>query len=331
MKDFIDKRKVLLQHLLFWVLYFFYPLFKFWGHKDFVFNYTNSIIEIAFLITSVYSIEYFYFKKKKTVTAILTAIVLLIGLICLNCIFFKENCECDPKICYLNKSMVFFFINMFFVGVHALKINFIANQKLKEIEQQKTEYELEILKSQINPHFLFNSLNMIYSSSLSKDNDVSDKILMLSDNLHYVLHESNKKEVTIYQEYIFIKDYIALFEMRFKDKIDLKLEYVSDNDHQPIAPLLLIPFIENALKYTALLKEKTLYFPIKIFLNNKQLVFSIQNPFSEKENATEKNKKSGIGIKNVKKRLELLYPNKYELTISSNNGLFAVELKINVS
>lgn len=331
MKYLIDKNKEILLHSLFWVLYFLYPLLKFSGHKNFELNYTISIIEIVFLIASVYTFGYLYFKKKNTFLALLILVALFLGLIFFNCSLLKEDCNCNPKICYLNNSILFFSINMFFVGINALKNNFIANQKLKEIEQEKTQYQLEMLKSQINPHFLFNSLNMIYSSSLNKENDVSDKILMLSDNLHYVLYESIKKEVTIYQEYIFIKDYISLFEMRFKGKIDLRLEYVSDNDNQKIAPLLLIPFIENALKYTSLLKEKKLYFPIKILLKNNVITFTIQNPFSDVEVQTTKNKHSGIGIKNVQKRLEILYNKKYELNITANNNQFSVALKIDLS
>ncbi|HEX8576564.1 MAG TPA: sensor histidine kinase [Flavobacterium sp.] len=209
-----------------------------------------------------------------------------------------------------------------------MKKNLVANEKLSLIQQEKIEYEIEVLKSQINPHFLFNSLNMIYSSSLNKVEDVSDKILMLSNNLHYVLYEANKKEVTLAQEFDFIKDYISLFEMRFKNKIDLKLDYQADNDSQKIAPLLLIPFIENALKYTSLISEKELDLPIHIHLKKGILYFTIQNPFLPQNNTIQTSKKSGIGITNVKKRLDILYPNKHELHIRSENNIFYVTLKI---
>jgi LytS/YehU family sensor histidine kinase len=314
-------------HVLFWLLYYFYPLLKFAGHKGFKFDYEASLIEIVFVIASVYAFTYLYFKKAKLISAVSSVIIILVCAILISCIFYNK-CNCDPHFCYFNKITVFLFINMFFIGINALKKNLVANEKLSLIQQEKIEYEIEVLKSQINPHFLFNSLNMIYSSSLNKVEDVSDKILMLSNNLHYVLYEANKKEVTLAQEFDFIKDYISLFEMRFKNKIDLKLDYQADNDSQKIAPLLLIPFIENALKYTSLISEKELDLPIHIHLKKGILYFTIQNPFLPQNNTIQTSKKSGIGITNVKKRLDILYPNKHELHIRSENNIFYVTLKI---
>ena len=321
-----NKTLEIILHIFFWLLYYFHPLLEFAGRKGFKFNYLDNLIEISFIIGSVYSFSYLYFKKRRLISAVLSVIIILACAILIRCVFYN-NCNCDPHYCYFNKITVFFFINMFFIGINALKKNFIANEKLSLVQQEKVEYELEILKSQINPHFLFNSLNMIYSSSLSKEEDVSDKILMLSNNLHYVLHEGNKKEVTLVQEFDFIKDYISLFEMRFKNKIDLKLDYQSDNDDQKIPPLLLIPFIENALKYTSLISEKKLGLPIQIHLKKGILYFTIQNPFLPQNSRVETNK-SGIGISNVKKRLNILYPDKHELHIESKNGIFYVILKI---
>jgi two-component system, LytTR family, sensor kinase len=323
-----NKTIEIVLHILFWLLYYFYPLLKFAGHKDFEFDYGTSLVEILFLIASVYTFSFLYFEKEKLLISISSVLLLLGTLIVISCVIYVDDCGCDPKFCYLNKIMVFLFINMFFIGVNALKKSFTANEKLKQIQQEKIEFELENLKSQINPHFLFNSLNLIYSSSLNKEEDVSDKILMLSNNLHYVLHEGNKKEVTIAQEFDFIKDYISLFEMRFKNKIDLKLEYKSDNDNQKIPPLLLVPFIENALKFTSLISDNTLNLPIKINLKNGLLKFHIQNPFNSTTRALQVDKKSGIGINNVRKRLDILYPNRYELNIKSEENIFYVSLKI---
>ncbi|HEU4495692.1 MAG TPA: histidine kinase [Flavobacterium sp.] len=323
-----NKNKILeiTLHLLFWLLYYFYPLLVFAGQKGYIFDYKASLVEISFIMASVYAFSYLYFKKENLTVAVLSVVGIVLCAILVSCVFYTR-CDCNPYYCYFNRITVFFFINMFFIGINALKKSFIANEKLSLVEREKTEYELEILKSQINPHFLFNSLNMIYSSSLTKEEDVSDKILMLSNNLHYVLHEASKKEVALAQEFDFIKDYISLFEMRFKNKLDLKLDCQSDNSSQMIPPLLLIPFIENALKYTSLISEKKLSLPIKIHLEKGILHFSIQNPFLPQK-TTDANKRSGIGIANVKKRLSILYPGRHELHIKSENNIFYAALKI---
>jgi two-component system, LytTR family, sensor kinase len=328
-----DYRNVeILGHLMFWITYYFYPFIKFSDHNRFVFDYWGSFINTIIFVISVYTLHLSYFKRRKKGLAFLFSGIILLLFLYYNCVYHGMDCDCNIRVCYVNKTVEFLFINVLFWGIKAIRANVINQQNLQKSEQERVKAELEVLKAQINPHFLFNTLNMLYNSSLNKDEDLSDKILMLSDNLHYVLHEGKKNSVDLEQEIAFIRDYIALFESRFKDKIKVDLIYETDNPQTQIPPLLLIPFVENALKYTSMVEGKLLPLSIKVFLEEGILNFSTQNTFdgrrSEKIDAF---KESGIGIKNVEKRLKLLFPNRYALRIFPEGTLFNVLLKIELT
>ncbi len=323
------KNLEILIHVLFWMTYYFYPFIKFSDHKGFVFDFSESFINTTMFIISVYALHLSYFKNQKKGLSFLFSGLMLFVFLYYNCAYRGMDCDCNIRICYINKSIEFLVINVLFWGTKAIRANIVNQQNLQISEQERVKAELEGLKAQVNPHFLFNTLNMLYNSALNKDEDLSDKILMLSDNLHYVLHEGKKNRVDLEQEITFIKDYIALFETRFKDKIKVNLTYKTDEPQCQIPPLLLIPFIENALKYTSMLEGKLLPLSISVFLEKGILNFSTQNTFGvQSSQETDAFKKSGIGIKNVEKRLKLLFPDRYELRILPEGTTFNVHLKI---
>jgi two-component system, LytTR family, sensor kinase len=219
----------------------------------------------------------------------------------------------------------------FALGYGFTKI-WLTGEKLKQaLKQEKLLAELNFLKSQINPHFLFNVLNMAFSSATCNgDEKTADIIEKLSGLMRYMLYESNVDRVNLEKEIEFLNNYIKLQKMRLSSDISTVVTFQVNGsiNHSQIAPLILIPFIENAFKYGISLDHPG---EILILLNihGKQLEFRVQNKINVLLRAIDK-KNSGIGLVNVRKRLELLYPGKHKLEIDSSGGMFSVELLMTI-
>lgn len=196
------------------------------------------------------------------------------------------------------------------------------NERVKAlIDTQKINTELSFLKTQLNPHFLFNTLNSIYSLANKKSDYTTDAIITLSELMRYMLYETNKTYVPLKNEIDYIKNYISLQTLRLKDSSGVRFNVQGNLDHT-IEPLLLISFIENAFKYGTDYTGKT-NINIKIVIEEKKLFLFISNYISLTEN---KKSDSGIGLQNIENRLNLLYPNSHTLTIEKSNELYKVEL-----
>jgi LytS/YehU family sensor histidine kinase len=196
------------------------------------------------------------------------------------------------------------------------------NEKIKTlVETHKITAELSFLKAQLNPHFLFNSLNSIYSLANKKSDHTTDAIVTLSELMRYMIYETDKEFVSLQKEIDYIKNYISLQNLRLKDSSGLRFN-VHGNLDQKIEPLLLISFIENAFKYGTDYTGKT-NINIKIIVEENNLTLKVSNYISLKE---KNNPKSGFGIQNVESRLNLLYPNSHTLKIEELDNLYKVEL-----
>ena len=204
--------------------------------------------------------------------------------------------------------------------------------KLKETEEfarEKARAELQLLKAQIHPHFLFNTLNNIYFYTLNASPHAPGMIKKLSGMLHYILHECDQLLVPLEKELKMIQDYIALEKIRYGDQMQMRVAIKGDTRNKSIAPLLLIPFVENSFKHGA---SKMIIHPeiiIDITIENNELVFFITNNKPLLPEPTPR--QAGLGLKNVKKRLQLLYPRKHELNIVSESGSYSVLLKISLN
>ncbi len=220
--------------------------------------------------------------------------------------------------------------SLFIFALFAIKHMYKKQREIEDISSKEQQAQLRLLKSQINPHFLFNTLNTIYASALEQDEMTPDLILKLSDNFRYILHEGQKNTVPIEKEVIHIKDYIDLQEKRLSDKIAMNWQENIDNYQQHIPPLLLISFVENAFKYSSMLVGKSHNININLSLDNKQLNFFCENHYSLDQDIDKNWKESGIGIQNTKKRLELLFPNKHHLSIKTENKIYTVNLSLSL-
>jgi hypothetical protein len=186
--------------------------------------------------------------------------------------------------------------------------------------------ELKLLKSQINPHFLFNALNNIYALSAIDTTKTQQSISYLSNMLRYVLYECERPFVPLEREVAYIEDYIKLFTLKSSKQYPIETHFNIVNPYIEIAPMLLIPFVENAFKHSNIEKVEGTFIKIKICDDDNGIAFKIENTFTE-ENIT-KDEVGGIGLENVKKRLLILYPEKHTLKISEKNFVFTVELNI---
>lgn len=200
----------------------------------------------------------------------------------------------------------------------------------KQLIAEQQAAELSYLKAQVNPHFLFNTLNNLYGLSLESSNKVPSMILKLSDLLSYSLYESQVESVSIEKELALIRDFIALEKERYEERVDVVLEVdESVNLGSRVAPLLMLPLVENAFKHGV--KNLEVLKPIQISLNQKgkSFTFSVKNHY-QKELANDK-EKGGIGLTNLSRRLALHYPDNHELSISNEDENFIVNLQIDLN
>lgn len=202
------------------------------------------------------------------------------------------------------------------------------NLKLARIEQQKLEAELKTLKGQLNPHFLFNSLNNIYSLALIQSEKVPDLILRLSDLMRHIIYDSREKYISLEKEIEFVNNFIELQKIRAPEHVKINYTINGAVPSAKIAPLLFEPFIDNAFKHGLPGNEGQDYIEISFdFSKPGELYFHLENNYD----SPEKNSKQpgGIGVKNVKRRLKHLYRQKdYSLTISTHNNLYSVNLQL---
>jgi hypothetical protein len=198
-------------------------------------------------------------------------------------------------------------------------------KKKQKIETEKLATELSFLRSQINPHFLFNTLNNIYSLALVKSDATANAVLKLSSIMRYVLNETKHDIVPLMQELEFMRHYIELQKIRLTNKVTINFLTEGPIEGKQIAPLILIPFVENAFKYGISTKENSAI-SFKVKVDETHIYFTSENHIFP--SANESREQTGIGLKNTKRRLELLYPGRHTLSVINENSQFIVHLTI---
>jgi len=217
-------------------------------------------------------------------------------------------------------------LSMLYAIVLRLSVDwFHKYQRQMELEKQNSITELALLRSQINPHFLFNTLNNINSFSANDPEKTSYAIIKLSDIMRYMLYEANGEKVLLDKELDYIKNFIALQKLRYKEKEFVKFEIKGETSKVFIPPMIFLPFIENAFKHGSISSLNAIEILLDVGVN--QINFRCKNQIRELSD-TEKNHVGGLGIKNIKRRLELLFPSKHKLKISEENNVYIVELNI---
>lgn len=204
-------------------------------------------------------------------------------------------------------------------------------QATQNLIKDKLRAELKFLRAQVHPHFLFNTLNNLYALALKKSDKAPEVVLKLSDLLNYMLYECNTDEVPLTKEMDLIKNYIALEKLRYGERLDVSLSIKGDVSGKVISPLLLLPFIENSFKHGVSGETEEAWVSIDLHLKDHLLTLKVDNSKSSLPTKDERNYREGIGLQNVKRRLELLYEGDYELKILDTEESYLVVLKLELN
>ncbi|MEX0997334.1 MAG: histidine kinase [Flavobacteriaceae bacterium] len=342
----VKKIGQILLHTAFWCgVLLFYTYF--FGVDSSDFNYVLSFslflmpITIATTYVSIYKLipgylitkRYFLFGLYTLYTLIISGYLIVIsvffGLVYLSEFEYAHMAPVTRNIVFVAVSV--YLVVILVSAFKLLQLNLKHAEKTKKLEHKilasqlkLKEQELNYLKIQIHPHFLFNTLNTIYGFALKKADETPEMILKLSNLLDYLLYQADKPFVSIQEEINHIHDYIELEKMRFHDALDISFTTHNITKDFKIAPMLLLPFVENSFKH-GLIRNKQLKITIDMSCENKTLFFYIENTHSRAHNS-----QKGIGLENIKKRLDLLYCNQYILDIEDESELFKVALTLNL-
>ena len=237
------------------------------------------------------------------------------------------NWTADLRGSLYNNILPHFFLVIAGVAIKLLYDYGKLQQRMLEAVKEKAEAELNFLKSQINPHFLFNSLNSVYFLIHKENAAAREALHKFSEMLRYQLYEVNDTRIPIEKEIHYLKDYMDLQQLRKDEKYNVQFHSAPDVKDFSVEPLLLIPFVENAFKHISHHPHGNNFVKVDLLRVNQHFVFSVIN---SREDLQQTEKKGGIGLVNVKRRLELLYPGKHELKIDRQNDVYSVQLNLHL-
>jgi sensor histidine kinase YesM len=336
------KNKIIIQ-VIFWIaiigIQFGFGLNIFPTGVAFVFALINAcLVAIAIYLNALIFFPKYYNTKKVYLLFIFNLIVISAISIALRNIevhFFADYINWDivrkkpPSGFRYIKNFSWTFLLVSFSTTFLLQQKLIKHEEQsKLIIEDKLNTELKLLKAQINPHFLFNALNNIYSLIYKKSDKAPESVLELSKMLRYVIEDGDNDFVFLKSEIDYIESYIAFQRMKLPNEINVNFEYGSLDISKKISPLMFIPFIENSFKYSRIDEHENAFINIKFAPSDKgHIEFTIENSIPESGKAKSG---AGTGIKNVKQRLNLTYPEKHELTITEQDNTYSVNLKIEI-
>ncbi len=347
---FIDKilQKRLVSHILFWVvLVGAITLLTSLNQGTFHQHLINNLALLPSQLMASYFLAYYQlpkllYKKKYLRFIISTALAVFVFSVLarLSIIYFAEpllrndyepetlyEILSDPVYLMLVYVPAVYLLPMVMILVKSIKDRFEERHQIEVLQKEKATAELNFLKAQIHPHFLFNTLNNLYVLTLDKSDAAPEVVLKLAGILDYILYQCTDPKVSIEKEIQLIQHYIDLETLRYGDKLDLVFDYRMDDPEVKIAPLLLLSLVENAFKHGASGNPIDPVIHIKLRIADNQLNFQV---FNTKSPVNNKNRslKNGVGTGNLKRQLDLIYPDKYELNVEEKDRSYLVVLKI---
>lgn len=356
---FSDKRKYRLRrHLVFWSFWwifqaFLYSFVAISRPNLYIQRFPVAIMEsFVFLFAHIflaYSLMYFVIprfllKQRYFATAVWTIVLFLLTALISTAL---GRFIIDPLRSWMVDSEYFFATRTYDVSLHLsllaglrgaitvggiaaaiklMKYWYMKEQRNLQLQKQNAEAQLQLLKAQVHPHFLFNTLNNIYSFTQNTSLTASKLVTGLSDMLRFILYECNQPLVPLSKELKMINDYVELEKVRYGNKLDLHLDLPENTNNLSIAPLLLLPLVENCFKHGASHMLEQPWISLHISLEKNQMQMKLINGKNPEVQSEQQN--AGIGIYNVRKRLELIYPAKHELTITNDVDVFIINLKL---
>ncbi|MFN8345689.1 MAG: histidine kinase [Spirosomataceae bacterium] len=346
MQTFIKRHRILLLHLSFWCVYFsffFYQIrFPIRGQEvSFLDAFKNTSFEVLFMMLVVYLNYFFFLPRFLNHKSLLRYIlefsipfaVLVRAFILLKRYLIDGNTQ---KICYFyeDKFTVNVVLSTLFIVVFVGMLKFAEGwleleAKTKEIENERLTSELRFLKAQINPHFLFNTLNNLYYLAFTHSPNTTEVIAKLSQMMRYMIYDSNHAKVPLSKEIEYMKNYISLEKLRLNEPIPIHFEITGNTNGILIVPLIFISFLENAFKHGVSNNFSGAWITADIVLEGTACIYTVANSRLP-DNLMNKEEQSGIGLNNVKRRLELSYPDNFELEIEDKADEYRVRLKLNL-
>lgn len=339
----IPLKKRIIYHIIFWLVYFsvytLFVVYGMYGMRDpdvFLKLLSFYPLEIAVVYVNFYILIPKFLNEKK---------YRIYGLAVLLAIFVTAIINLSLKHLYRQSSPFFAVASDFnfsnIVGVMIERVyllglttgvklakDWVVNlQLMKEREKQYLETELNFLKSQIQPHFFFNTLNNLYSLTLQKSDKAPDVVLKLSELMSYMLYESNTALVSLDKEIDYLENFMDLEQLRFGNRMKVEFDIEGNTENISIPPLILILFVENSFKHGVKNNLNQILIRAKLRAETNAISFSISNP---KQEMVHPSSNAGIGLKNVKRRLDLLYGSKYQLDMREVGDEYIVSLKIPV-
>ena len=341
MQLFAHRNRVVFLHLMFWCVYISFYLYQSiergydWGR-----TLMFTSIQLGFVLLTAY-LNFFFFLPRflvhKNIWRYFLEFILPFTVLVLSRVYLWRYILADsPRIDYLNSTTFVVQIaattlfTVIFVGMLRFAVDwFELEAKKKEIQNEKLVAELNFLKAQINPHFLFNTLNNLYYLAYSKSENTTEVIAKLSQMMRYMIYDSNHPKVLLSKEIEYMQSYISLEKMRLSNHVPIQFDIEGNTENVWIAPLIFITFLENAFKHGVISNNPDAWVKISIRLKGKECVYTVENSKPTSKNAT--GEKSGIGLQNVQRRLELSYPGQHTLAIQDKPQVYFVQLNLQLS
>jgi sensor histidine kinase YesM len=327
--------KTLALHLLFWVIVVIYFAWGFGLQSNPIRSLINASFFLPGFFLMVYSLLYFlvprYLLQRKFLSFFIGFLVLL-TLCSIYTILAQLSLDDSQTFKGMNLTIgrnVLPFVHVAGIALSIKLFFYWYQQRMQtiEAERQKTAAELQLLKAQLHPHFLFNTLNNLYSHTLEASPKSPEIVMKLSELLRFMIYESNTQKIPLIKEIHLLQSYITLEELRYGDRLDISVTISGDVGRYQIAPFLLLPFLENAFKHGTSKQLDQCWISLDISMENSEMQFKLVNSIEPQTNE-EQTKPGGLGLQNVKKRLELLYKGKYSLESKKLEEVFVVDLKI---
>lgn len=340
------------SHLLFWLVIFWFPIMQrnILG-DDFLPVFYSYIVILPSQMMGAYFLTYylipkFLYKKKYWQFALISigAIYLLAVLARILTVYVAEPLfianptqetilEIFANVPYL--SLVYVpsvtFIPVFMASLKVIKDTYKQRQRIETLKREKTKAELNFLKAQIHPHFLLNTLNNLYALTLKKSDKAPETVIKLSEMLVYILYKCDEKFVSLKNEIKLLENYISLEKLRYGDNLKLSFNKKIADENAQIAPLILLSIVENAFKHGVSGETNDAEVKIDLELVGDSFTFEVFNTKTEIEQRDETDYKKGIGFSNVKKQLDLVYPNQYILDVVEKAKSYNVVLKLDLN
>ncbi|WCT13097.1 sensor histidine kinase [Mucilaginibacter jinjuensis] len=341
------KYKAVVPHLLFWLAYIFYQAIIYgWENTDALtfqpgqalFTATLPVNILLTYLNLYVLMPLFYYRQEYVRYAISLVLILLIGGILARFLthtfivpweklhnpvrYGLENKNFWIPVRILRLSLETCPLIAVTMVIQLMRNAYEREKNLRDLQKEKFAAEMALLKTQINPHFFFNTLNTLYGLILKKSEKAAKFALRLSDLMHYLLYEASAEKVLLTDEISHLENYINVEQMRFADRLELSFQFSGEITGKLIAPLILLPFVENAFKHG--ISNNSGWITININVVQNRLFLNVENSCPINSQIS----RGGLGLNNVKRRLELTYPGKYDLQVSPQTEVFEVTLKL---